>query len=541
LSYKHSGILSPIGIVLIIVNLIFLNMWTSRLFGRIDLTENKVYTLSDVTKEILRELEEPLTIKAYFTRDLPSPYNNIARYVEDQLAEMKAHGKGKFRFEFLDPEDEEQLKKEAESFRLEPIQVNEIRKDKVQYKLAYMGMALIYEDRQEVIPVIQSLQNIEYEILGKIKRVTTEQTQTIGFLEGHEEPSLRESMTKLDQELRKIYDIKPVNLSSRSSVPDDIDLLCIIGPKGDIPETDRFMIDQYIMRGGKVLFALNKVDTDISQMQAKRSKLRIDSWTEHYGFKIDDQLVMDRNAPTLPFQTMTRFGRQITMVVYPLFPEVITFNRENMAMGVLRNLRLYFPSPIDTSLAAEMDSVTVTPLFYSSAKSAFQSEPYDINPLTQRSMHTWDQAHIALGAIVQGKFESYWKDKDIPKNEDDEPISEDPVIPKSPDTRIVVIGDANFIQDQFLVPGLDNLTMMLNLIDWMVQDERLISIRSREVSSRPIGEVSDITRRSVKYANMIIPPVLVILFGLYRWRMRSARRRKMDILIGSSRIGGDDK
>jgi len=156
-------------------------------------------------------------------------------------------------------------------------------------------------------------------------------------------------------------------------------------------------------------------------------------------------------------------------------------------------------------------------------------------------MHTWDQAHIALGAIVQGKFESYWKDKDIPKNEDDEPISEDPVIPKSPDTRIVVIGDANFIQDQFLVPGLDNLTMMLNLIDWMVQDERLISIRSREVSSRPIGEVSDITRRSVKYANMIIPPVLVILFGLYRWRMRSARRRKMDILIGSSRIGGDDK
>ena len=99
---KNSSFFSPIAVLLIVANLVVLNIWTSRMFGRIDLTENKVYTLSDVTKEIIRELEEPLTIKAYFTKDLPAPYNNISRYVEDQLAEMKAYGKGKFRFEFLD-------------------------------------------------------------------------------------------------------------------------------------------------------------------------------------------------------------------------------------------------------------------------------------------------------------------------------------------------------------------------------------------------------------------------------------------------------
>ncbi len=538
---KYSNIFSPIGIVLIIANLVFLNMWTSKIFGRIDLTETNMYTLSDVTKDVLRELEEPLTVKAYFTKDLPAPYNNISQFAEDHLAEMKAYGRGNFRYEFLDPGDEEQLKEEAENFRLEPVQVNEYKADKVQFKLAYMGMALIYEDRQEIIPVIQSLENIEYEILSKIKRVTSEQTPTIGFLQGHGEPTLRESMTALDTELRKLYDLKDVGLSNKSAIPDNISLLCVIGPKDDIPEADRFMIDQYIMKGGKVLFALNMVDTDISQMQANRSALRIDQWTENYGFKLQNQLVLDRKAPTLPFQTMTRYGRQITMVIYPLFPEIVNFNRDNMAMNSLRQVRLYFPNPIDTTLTDGNEELTLSPVLYTTATASIQAAPFDINPLTQRSMKSWDQGPYALGATVQGKFTSYWDGKDIPLNEDGEPISEDPIVPVSEDNRIVVIGDANFIQDQYLVPGLDNLTMALNLIDWLVQDERLITIRSRDVSSRPIAEISDAGRNTVKYANAIIPPLLVILYGLFRMRVRSMRRRNLEMTIKNSTGGSQNE
>src|SRR3989304_279525 len=121
----HSGsIFAPINVLLIVANLAALNLISNRIFGRIDLTENKVYTLSDVTKQTLRGLEEPLTIKAFFTRDLPAPYNNIAQFVEDQVDEMKAHAGGKLRYQFLDPADEEDLKKEAEKFKLEPLQVN---------------------------------------------------------------------------------------------------------------------------------------------------------------------------------------------------------------------------------------------------------------------------------------------------------------------------------------------------------------------------------------------------------------------------------
>src|SRR3972149_5989298 len=95
----HSkDIFSPVNVLLIVLNLIALNLVAMELFARIDLTENKVYTLSKETRGIVRDLKEPLTIKAYFTKELPAPYNNIARFVEDQLGELKAYGKGNFRY-----------------------------------------------------------------------------------------------------------------------------------------------------------------------------------------------------------------------------------------------------------------------------------------------------------------------------------------------------------------------------------------------------------------------------------------------------------
>jgi gliding-associated putative ABC transporter substrate-binding component GldG len=521
---KKSDFFSPVGIALLLGNLVILNLISTKLFGRLDFTENKLYTLSDVTKQILRELDEPLTVKAYFTRDLPAPYNNTARYVEDQLAEMKAYGRGKFRFELVDPADQEKLKAEAEKFRLEPIQVNEMKKDKVEFKLAYLGMVFLYEDKQEVIPAIQSLDNLEYEILSKIRRVTTQKIPAIGFLEGHGELGLRDKMTTLDRELRKLYELKPVNLEQRNSVPEDIDLLCIIGPTEDIPEKDQFIIDQYLMGGGKILFMANMVKTELQQMAATKGNLRIDNWTENYGFKINEDLILDRNCPTLPFQTMSQYGRQITMVTYPFFPEVVTFNRQNAAMKILRQVRLYFPSSIDTAVAPGYD-LKVTPLMWTSDKAHAMTAPYDIDPFQLRGKLMFDTGHLALAVLVQGEFRSYFVNREVPKDAEGNPVSIDPIKGSSPDTRIVVIGDANMINDQYLAPGLDNLTATMNIIDWLAQDEALIGIRSRAVVSRPIGEVSDVTRQAVKYINLFIPPLLVIGFGLVRWRIRKSAAR----------------
>ena len=539
LKINAKELFSPANILLIAAVLVVINLVAINVFGRIDLTENRIYTLSPVTKQILRDLPEPLTIKAYFTKDLPSPYNNISRFVEDQLAEMKAYGRGNFRFEFLDPADEEDLKKEAERFRLQPLQVNEMKADKVEFKLAYMGMVLIYEDRQEVIPAVQSLENLEYEIVSKIRMVTSKESKSVGFVEGDDEALPRKELTALDRELRKMYEIKTVDLSQRGTVPDGISVLCVIGPKKDLPEKARFALDQYLMKGGKLLLCINKVATDLQNLQAERGPLRIDNWTENYGFKINDDLVLDRSAPTLPFQTQTQWGRQITYVIYPAFPELTTFNRDLAALKALRQVRLYFPSSIDTSLIAGKDSLTLSPLFWSSTKATRQTAPYDINPMTQRGQIVFDQSHIPMGVLLQGKFDSYWKGRSAPADSDGTPVSDEDIIPVSPETRMVVIADANFIQDQYLVQGLDNLTMMQNLIDWLAQDEALITIRSREVGSRPLKtDISDGVRQTVKYANMIIPPLLVIGFGLVRMSLRKSARRMALRDIAVDKPGG---
>lgn len=522
---------SPLGILLIILNLAMFNLIANRLFTRLDMTETHMFTLSPVTKEILRTLPEAMTIKAYFTKNLPSPYNNISRYVEDQLAEMRAYSRGKLQYQLLDPEDEEKLKKEAEKFRLEPIQVNVFRSDKMEFKLAYLGMVLIYQDKQEVIPVIQSLENLEYEIVSKMRRITASKVPTVGFLEGHGEKALRQDLLSLDRELRKLYTIKPVSMTVRSTIPEDIDLLCIIGPSQDIPEKERFAIDQFLMRGGKLLIMANGVKTDVQNLWAERGPLRWNAWTDHYGFRINDDLVLDARSPTLPFQMVTQWGRQITFVPYPLFPELVNFNRDNVALKAIRQVRLYFPSSIDTSLVEGKENISLTVLMRTSEKSALQSYPYNINPLTL-GRPTWDHSGIPVGILLQGKFRSFWAGKEVPTDTSGSPITEDPVIPESPNTRIVVIADANFIVDTYLVPGLDNLTCVLNLIDWLVQDEKLVEIRSRQVTSRPLKEVADTTKKMVKYANIFIPPVVVIGFGLFRWRMRKASKlsRIQDII-----------
>ncbi|MDP8229319.1 MAG: Gldg family protein [Candidatus Electryoneaceae bacterium] len=542
MNLKNADIFAPVSIILIVANLIVFNMLSTHWFGRIDMTENKMYTLSDVTKDVLSNLEEPLTVKAFFTRDLPPPYNGYVRYVEDQLSEMKAYGKGRFRYEFLDPSDEETLKEEAQQFRIQPLQVQEVQNDQITVKEAYLGMVLLYEDRQEVIPIIQLQEQLEYDMISKIIRVTRETTPAVGFLTGHGEPTIEEGLTGLNAQLGKMYDVKPVDLSTRYTVPDDIDLLCIIGPTEDIPEKDQFAVDQYLMRGGKLFICANKVGVDLQTMQVTPSPLQIDDWTRTYGFKFIDQLVMDQHSPVLVFG----YGRQQVPMRYPFFPKVMNFNRDNVAMKSLRQVALYFPGGIDTSLVSEEDSLTMTTLFWSSERSDVQIGQYDTNPMTLNQRPTlYDRQSIPLGVLVQGKFPSYWRGKQIPIDEEGNPVTDEPVIPLSQSTRIIAISDGNFINDSYLsIPdysrlmpepaGPDNLTMVLNLIDWLVQDESLISIRSRTVTSRPLEEISDGKRRTVKYLNLLLPPLLVIGFGLFRWQMRRTKRRSLMEATGLS-------
>ena len=176
------------NIILFVVVLVLINLVAVEFFTRLDLTQGKVYTLSKSSKNIVRNLKDKLVVKAYFSKELPPPYNQNRRYLKDQLDDYKAYSGGKFQYEFVDPGSEESLEREAQSFRVPPLQVNVMQKDKVELKKVYMGLVFLYEDKSETIPQVMSTSGLEYDITSTIKKITSQNLKKVGFLTGYGEP-----------------------------------------------------------------------------------------------------------------------------------------------------------------------------------------------------------------------------------------------------------------------------------------------------------------------------------------------------------------
>jgi len=519
---KH-GAQAATAIVLLLGILLVLNLISTQIFSRLDLTEGKVYTLSKGSKDLVRNLDDPLTVKAYFSRDLPAPYNANARYLRDQLDDYKAYSGGKFKYEFVDPGSEEELEKEAQSFQIPPVQVNAVEKDRLEVKKVYMGLVFLYQDKHETIPLVQSTAGLEYDITSTIKRLTAKDRTKLAIFQGLEAPDAFQQMNNLRSVLERNYDVTTVEFSRNQLVPDDVEILLVIGVNEDFDDWSKYAIDQFIMRGGRVAFLLNKVSADLSTQRARKSALKIDDWTKNYGFKINDDLVMDLRCGMVNMQQRMGFFTISNAVNYPFFPQVTHFNETNPMVRDLENIMLFFPSTIDTSYAAEK-GLSIEVLFTSSEQSKLQSGRYDINPQTKLDPKTFNEGPFVLGAALSGSFKSYFEGKDIPRGDSTltQPTGLN-IIPESPETRIVVIGDGHLAEDMYASDP-SNMAFLLNMVDWLSLDEDLIQIRTREVTSRPIAEVSEGVKATVKYANIFAPPALIILIGLVRWQIR--RRRK---------------
>ncbi|HET9132424.1 MAG TPA: GldG family protein, partial [Terriglobia bacterium] len=212
--------------VLILGILVLANFISVRLFGRLDLTKEKVYTLSDASKKLVGNLDDRITIKAYFTEELPAPYNNNRRAVLDILNDYRAYSKGNIQFEFINPQgDKEQ--QEAQQQGVPPVEVQVVNNDKLEVKRAYLGLVMQYEDKKEVIPVIQNLSSLEYDITSAMQRLTTTVKNKIGYTQGHDEPTL-DKLQRATQSVSKQYDLVPVDLTKEHTIPDDISALLVI-------------------------------------------------------------------------------------------------------------------------------------------------------------------------------------------------------------------------------------------------------------------------------------------------------------------------
>ena len=514
-------------ILIVVLIIVAVNIISTMLFGRLDLTENKMYSLSDASKNLMRNMDDKIFAKAYFTEGLPAPYNSHVEFVKDLFEEYSAYSGGKFKFEFIDPSEDENSQQNMMIQGIQPAQVQEIRNDKFEVIQAYLGIVFYYADKKEVIPFIRSATGLEYEITSTIRKLIADKLKIVGFLQGHEEPSPRETMKRTLVHIEKNYKLDIVNMTEgeKKSIPDEIGTLVIVSPKKKIPEKELFQIDQFLMKGKTIAFFTDAVDVQTKTFQASNINTGLNKLMKYYGISVNSDLVSDLQSQRINVATQQGMMRMTQIIEYPLIPVITDLDRDNTLTERLRALSLPFPSSLE--IAADTEKVKYTVLGRTTDRSWLQTGQYTINPRQREVFSPSSSSKMGpfpMLAYAKGRFKSYFANQAGISNPY-MPFLSDPasILKESPETRILVTGDGSFVQDEY--GDATNSIFFANCIDWLLQDDALISIRSRGLQNKPIIELESWERNSLKYLNMIGVPIFFILAGLIRWLLRRARRK----------------
>jgi gliding-associated putative ABC transporter substrate-binding component GldG len=502
-----------IRIALILGILIVLNFISIRLFGRLDLTSQGVYTLSDASKKLVGSLDDRVTVKAYFTEDLPAPYNNNRRAVLDILNDYKAYSKGNLQYEFINPQGEKG-EQDAQQQGISPVQVQVVNEDKLEVKRGYLGLVMMYEDRKEVLPVVQNLSSLEYDMSSALKRLTNRTKKKIGFTTGHGEAKMS-GMRQIVQSISQQYDVTPVDLGKGDPVPADIAALLVIAPSNRFQDSARYQLDQYLMRGGRIAFMLNRVNANLQMRMGQPLDVGLDDLLQEYGVRVNPDLVRDAQCANISvMQQQGSFTFQ-SQVPFPYIPVASNFNTANPLVKDLQSLILHFTSSIDTTGAAAR-GLKEEVLVRSSKRSGRQTGFFMIDPFQRYAPADLAEEGIPLAVLIDGSFKSFFVGK--------QPAA---AITASPETHLIVVGDGDFMKDDFL-GNRGNVTFFANIVDYLADDAGLITIRSKNVAAPPLDQVSDGTKKLLKYSNLLGPPLIIIAYGLLRWRRRVAFKKAME-------------
>lgn len=508
--------------ILIIINLISLNFFT-----RLDLTDEGIYSLSDSSKDLVGSLSDKLTIRAYITNDLPAPHNGHARYLKEMLDDYKAYSNGNLQYEFIDPVKDKK-EEEAMSYRIPPVQFNVFRNDKTEFIKAYKGIVLLYGDKQHILPFMETTQNLEYELSLAIKKLTTVDVPFIGFTMGNMEPDMSRGLSVAYQLLQEEYRVQFIDLDNVRNLPDQLDALFVVQPSEKLSAWELYLIDQFIMRGGKVSFLYNPFLVDVSKAMVTPIDNGLDGMLRSYGIGIKDSLIVDAQCNVIPVTRDMGGFRVQTIAQYPYFLKISNFNDSIPIVKDLNSLDLLFVSPLDLSLPLQ-ENQSREVLFSSSDMTGSRALPLDISPEKKYEQSDFDQPSLPLGAVLSGSFRSYYASNEaVPTYEGPDSLGTTPFpvrADSTSDARVLVIGNGSFITDDFR-RSKSGFVLLMNICDWLTQDKGLISIRSRSVSARVLEAQTDGTKQFVKYANIFAMPFLVILFGLARWQYKRSYKKR---------------
>ncbi|MBU1154127.1 GldG family protein [bacterium] len=488
-----------------------INYFSTKLFFRLDLTENKEFTISKSTKEVLKNLDDLVNINLYFSKKLPPYLVNLTQKVDDLLKEYQIYSKGKIKFNYLDPSKDLKLTQSAQLMGIPQVQFNIIEKDKAQVVNIYLGIAILYEDKKEVIPLVKDTDNLEYELTSKILKLTSPQIKTIGFLTGHQEHSIYQDYNEIRNLLEKQYKTCEVKVENNKTKI-NVNTLIIPGPKEKIPEETALKINQFIMEGGKVVFLLDAIKIAEDSLNVTLNNDGLDFLLKNYGVRLNKNLILDRSYALASFSS----GFAYFTLPYPLWIKILA---ENTALNhpIINKLgSLVFPWSASVEILPSLDKkIKAVELVKTTKHAWIQEESFNLNP--QQSFISPKTSQSTLALMLKGRFKSALKEKDNIIKE------------SSPEAQIVLIGNSNLITDNFIRQFNFNSIFFLNIIDWLNLGDKLIDIRLKEVIDRPLKEISEYNKSLFKFIVMFLAPLGVIIYSGIRFYLKNKTKKLLEV------------
>jgi gliding-associated putative ABC transporter substrate-binding component GldG len=549
-------------VIVVVVNII-----GSFVFTRFDLTSEKRYTLSNTTKEILGNLEDYVYFKVYLEGDFPAGFKKLRRETKEMLDEFRAYSKF-IDYEFINPSESTDPAERNETYKLlyqsglNPTNLVDKKPDgSSQQMIIWPGALVSYRNDTELaVDLLEnqigqssegalnaSMQNLEFKLIDAVKKVTRFKKPVIAFVEGHGELP-EEDVYDITQTLSQNYSVGRITIDGRidalmhrtQNEEEDIkafpsyDAIIIAKPTEPFSEKDKFLIDQYIMHGGKVLWLVEPVYVTMDSLQSQESTigieqdLKLDDMLFKYGVRLNRNLLLDLTCAALPIRTGQMAGQaQLEYFRWFYFPLLQAASNHPMVRN-MNAIKADFVSSIDATTSA--DGIDQIPLLKTSDYTKVSGAPVFVTLAMLRQtpdkrMFTSKGQNVAY--LLKGTFPSLYANRIPQEIMDDKGMH---FREESVPTAMIVVADGDIIRNQIDVKrktplqlGYDQYTgntyankeFIENAISYLVDGEGLIDIRSRELKIRLLDTTKVDQQRTLwQVVNTVVPIGLIIILGL---------------------------
>ncbi len=561
-----------VAVVLLVAIAVFLISVTSNLkSARVDMTSDKLFTMSPAAAQILKGLEVPVQVKLYITPadKMPTQLRNLERDITEQMSNFQSVSGGMLQYEVLNPQDDEDMQNDLVSKGIQPFQVRSVEKDEVGVKLIWSALTISYLDKpEEVLPQVlpQNLPALEQDVIGPVYRLTREDTPKVAVFgprkemdpqvammylqQGMQPPEPQEQFSMIPQILSQgHYEAVSVDITEDSPIPEDADLLVVMATTA-LNERQVYEIARTLQRGVPVIMAvqaheygyspagnrgwsINAQDIDTAALEGLLAKYGLGVSQDNFFDLANETIDIPREVNLGGLRMQTREPVKLPMQIRVTEPQM---NQDVPVTNRVGSLFYLWGTPVTTDQdQLQANGLTATTLMSSSPEC--WSLPFNEGPLPGGSVNPDGKTMLGaqpLAVLVEGQFPDAYAGLDVPAWPADPaaagegqdaatpleagPEQPEPVTPAP--GQLLLVGSAKMFDDN-IVGAMQNPLLLINAADYMAGSQELLSIRSKILTQRVIKPVSQNAKVFWRIITIFLVPLLLTAFGITRLYLRN--------------------